>query len=200
MRNVRTRIRLLAAAGAGLIPFFAPLQAAEPKAPPSAGAPTTEVREVRRVIVLSDDDASKSEPAGGKQVVVIRKSGADAGDGKRTIIVRRAGSGGDNLMIMNGPDGVETIGDVDCKDVDGKPTKPLVDLSDEEGDPGNRRVMKTLICTSADAAADPARQIDALKKALARFEDEARREAAHREKVMAAIRDRIAALEAAPKK
>ena len=98
------------------------------------------------------------------------------------------------VIVINKGDG-ETVDFVgDCASSEGGAN--VFAFSDEdESDDGEHRVMKQIICLDGDENADPAKRAGALRKVIDRLEADGKREAAHREKMIATLKAELARAE-----
>ncbi len=150
---------------------------------------------------------AKSAPAD-RKVMIIRKKGDEKGaraapevfawesdddDGEDGKMSRR------KVIVMEpGEKGAASFTG-DCKS-EGRDAL-FFSESDEDGDkPGEKRVMTQVICLDGEAGADPAKRADALRVAIARLEDSAKREAEQREKMIAKLKEALAQAEREAKK
>lgn len=96
------------------------------------------------------------------------------------------------VMIMKHGDEIVGDGDLDCEPMEIEAESADVD--------GERRVTKNVICIKGAGRKDPAARAEALKKAIEHMETSAKREAEHREKMLAKLRAELAAAEKEAKK
>jgi beta-lactamase regulating signal transducer with metallopeptidase domain len=154
--------------------------------------------EIKRVMMVGEGKSASTVNT--DEHVMMVRSVSDAEGGK-------AGpAGAPNIIFMNGggdaksfsfvsKDGPIAIDGDNCKDENGKPVKALIDEKSEAADGDKKFAHRTIICSVGSAKADPKKEAEALRMALARMQDEAKREAEVRAKTIAAIEARIAELE-----
>lgn len=163
------------------------------------GAAANEPRvETHRVMLVNADKNAKS--ADGKHVVMIRKGT----DGRVASVAPDAVSGAPSIIVLDGAGGAKSIrlggeeillNGADCTDAEGKPAKPLFEGATESAEGKKTISEKMIFCSKGGEAADPKKQAAALRKALAGMQEDAKREAEARQKLIATLEARIAELE-----
>jgi len=169
------------------------------------GAKTIEVRTkngVRTVRIWDKTGKLVSERKYGPEDVMPYKTIVIVGaDGKRKTMTLGAEAedfeweeellgpeaGERKVVILKHGDEIIGDGDPDCE-----PMEMQSEVADEDAE---RRVMKNVICIKGGNSKDPAVRAEALKKAIDHMEATARREAEHREKMLAKLRAELAAAE-----
>lgn len=188
-KPVIARVATICAVLAGVAATASYSNAEEVKKATAQSAPKTEAVTVKRVMLIGEGE--KSVGGKDKHVVVLKSRDGGRDSAKEFVFVGRDGAEADiRLLALEG---------ADCEDAEGKALKPLIDQTSEssDGPDGEQKVVtKTIICgKDAGAKSDPQFEAEVLRKALARLQDEAKREAEHRQRAIAAIEARIAELE-----
>lgn len=150
--------------------------------------------EIKRVMMVGDKTTSIDSD---KNVIILRSTGGDdkvGATGAPKVMVFSGGKDAKNVAWLGEGDAI-AIDRAECTDQSGKPLKALIDEKSEDANGDRKIVQRTVICTTAGAKADPKKEAEALRAALARMQDEAKREAEVRAKTIAAIEARIAELE-----
>ncbi len=91
------------------------------------------------------------------------------------------------IVIMKHGDDIESGHDPDCE--------PMEVADESQSADGERRVVKQVLCIKGADSKDPAARAAALKKAIGHMEASAAKEAEHRQKMLAKLREQLAAAE-----
>ncbi len=160
----------------------------------------TEFVEERNVFVIADEDGKKIE----RRVVVISGEDGDSlsddmdvmmlGDGDFEIITdgeRRH----HRVMEFNSKEG-DAYFISDCTSGDDPGQSVTLEWKDEEGGENDKRITQAVICLTGDeASGDPKERAKALRKAIDRMEENAKKEEARRKKMIDGLRKQLRELE-----
>lgn len=148
----------------------------------------------------------KDAPADRKVMIIRKKGDEKSAAGDAPDVFAWEGDDGEGgalsrrkIIVMEpGEDGAAHFAG-DCQN-DGSGAMVFSESDEESDKPGERRVMTQVICLDGEAGADPAKRADALRQAIARIEDSAKREAAQREKMIGKLKEELAKAEREAKK
>ncbi len=151
--------------------------------------------EKRDVIVLSDDDDGEIN----RRVMVFSGDGGEVADvmmlGDHDFAFMEGGEG-PHFRKFPGDTSASAyfMGDCSTTDGDGEPAK--LEWKEEAGEGDEKTISHTVICLNGDeASGDPKERAKALRKAIDRMEENAKKEEARRKKMIEALRKQLRALE-----
>ena len=160
----------------------------------------TEIVEERNVVAITDEDSKKIE----RRVVVFSGEGGDEIDHEMEVLVLGEGDARimkdgmrrhHKVMEFSGKEGgAYFISDCTAGDDINTPVK--LEWKDEEGDENDKRISHTVICLTGDETSDdPKAHAKALRKAIDRMEENAKKEEARRKKMIDGLRKELRELE-----